>query len=114
MKAQSKGKRTIQALADKILLHRLLENLGVPQMPILFSTHGSVDVSEVERLVESWEESGDKETAFDIVAKPTHLSNSVGSLIVTSQLWHANGYGADVLVDHMETYLSEKAHETES
>jgi hypothetical protein len=113
MKSESRDKRTIQALADKILLHGMIDNLGVQQMPFLFSSYGTVNAGQVEKLVDTLERSGDDQ-AFDIVAKPTHLSNSSGSLVLTNGIWHSYGYTADSLVSHMETYLAEKAHSSES
>jgi len=113
MKEQSHGKRTIQAIGDKILLNRLLNNLGVPQMPVLYASHGVVHAGEIERLVDNLENSGEDD-AFDIVAKPTHLSNCTGTLILTTDIWESEEYTAETLVDHMRTYLPEKAHETES
>lgn len=113
MKEQSRGKRTIQALGDKILLHKLLSNLGVPQMPMLLSTHGSADSTEVDRLVEKLEES-EQDEAFDVVAKPTHLSNSSGTLMLSKQIWESQSYNAEKLSEHMETYLEQKADESES
>jgi len=113
MKVQSGGKRTIQALGDKILLNRILSNLGVPQMPILLAMHGSVDASKVVELVDGLERSRESD-AFDIVVKPTHLSNGSGSLIITTPTWRSLGYDAQVLTDHMREYMKEQAHETES
>jgi hypothetical protein len=113
MKDQSADKRTIQALSDKILLHSIADNIQIQQMPLLYSSHGKINAGEVERLVESLESSGDP-NAFDIVAKPTHLSNSSGTLVLTTETWESCEFSADALVDHMETYLREKAADNES
>jgi len=113
MKEQSRGKCTIQVIGDKILLHGILLNLGIQEMPLLFSSHGAIDKDEVHHLVEGLESSDDPE-AFDIVAKPTHLSNSAGTLVLTNETWDSCGYNADTLADHMQTFLSQRASETES
>lgn len=116
MKDESKGKQTIQALGDKILLHQMLENLGVPQMPVLFATHGQVNLKEVEELVEGLHSSyaSGKKDAFDIVVKPTHLSNGTGALILDKASWDALGMNAEKLYDHMQTHLDMQADDCES
>jgi len=73
MKNGSGGKRTIQALGDKILLSQMLQNLQIPQMPVLFSTYSTVNHAEVEALVHRLNSTTDGD-AFDIVVKPTHLA----------------------------------------
>ena len=80
MKTASSGKRTIQALGDKIVLSRLLENLQVPQMPLLFSVQNEVRIEDVDEFVQKLKQSEDDD-AFEFVLKPTHLSNSTGCLI---------------------------------
>lgn len=63
MKNESVDKSTIQAIGDKILLSRLLDNLKVPQMPLLFSTRCKADPCKVQELVDDLvqsEEGGDK------------------------------------------------------
>jgi len=113
MKAQSGGKGTIQALGDKIILSKLLENLGVPQMPLMLSTYTKVNKAEVEKLVAKIERSGDDD-AYDIVIKPTHLSSSVGALVMSKSRWDKEGYSASKLIKHMEQYLAKKAADCES
>lgn len=113
MKTESKGKSTIQALGDKILLGKMLDNLGIPQMPMLFACHGSVDKAEVEELVRLIETSTE-EDAFDIVVKPTHLSSSVGTLILSRESWIAGAWDSSKLVAHMEHFLAVKADDSES
>jgi hypothetical protein len=113
MKDESAGKRTIQAIGDKILLNALIENIGVPQMPALYASHGDINESQVEQLVDDLESSLEDD-AFDIVCKPTHLSNCTGTLLITTDYWEYQEYDADTLVDHMKEYMPEKAHETES
>jgi len=113
MKKESKGKRTIQALGDKILLSKMLDNFGIPQMPVLFSCHGRVDTADVEALVQQLEASAEPD-AFDIVVKPTHLSNSVGTVILSKEAWVAGGWDAAKLVAHMQQFLAQQADATES
>lgn len=113
MKARSGGKGTIQALGDKIILSKLLENLGVPQMPVLFSTYRTIDRDQIESLVWSLENSTAAD-AYDIVVKPTHLSNAMGALILSKDRWHKDGWSASKLIEHMETYLASRAADCES
>jgi len=113
MKAESKGKKTIQALGDKILLSQMLDNLGIPQMPVLYATHGKVDPEKVEALVRKLE-SSEEEDALDIVVKPTHLSSSAGALIFSKQSWYAEKWNATKLVDHMNKFLAMQADASES
>eukprot|EP00931_Biecheleriopsis_adriatica_P065547 TRINITY_DN40057_c0_g1_i1.p1 TRINITY_DN40057_c0_g1~~TRINITY_DN40057_c0_g1_i1.p1 ORF type:complete len:562 (+),score=95.07 TRINITY_DN40057_c0_g1_i1:39-1724(+) len=115
MKDQSGGKRTIQALGDKIILSKMMENLNVPQMPVIFSTYRRVDKAEVEQLVQRLESEGEKDpTAFDIVIKPTHLSNGSGALILSQDKWKKGEYSSQKLISHMEEYLAKKAADSES
>jgi len=113
MKAESGGKQTIQALGDKILLGKLLSNIGIPQMPMMFEAYSEVQADKVKELVDRLAESKRKD-AFDIVVKPTHLSNGTGALILSTEAWKAQGYGVEKLVTHMETYLKECAADSES
>eukprot|EP00441_Pelagodinium_beii_P020769 CAMPEP_0197658400 /NCGR_PEP_ID=MMETSP1338-20131121/45216_1 /TAXON_ID=43686 ORGANISM="Pelagodinium beii, Strain RCC1491" /NCGR_SAMPLE_ID=MMETSP1338 /ASSEMBLY_ACC=CAM_ASM_000754 /LENGTH=658 /DNA_ID=CAMNT_0043234985 /DNA_START=118 /DNA_END=2094 /DNA_ORIENTATION=- len=113
MKAQSGGKGTIQALGDKIILSKLLENLGVPQMPLMLSTYTKVNKAEVEKLVAKMEKSGDPDS-YDIVIKPTHLSSAVGALVMSKTRWDKEGYNSSKLIKHMEQYLAKKAADCES
>lgn len=113
MKAQSAGKGTIQALGDKIILSKLLDNLGVPQMPLLYSVYGKVDSRMVNKLVSDLETSGDSD-AFDIVVKPTHLSSGIGALVLSKQRWEKEAFTATKLVKHMEQFLTKKAADCES
>eukprot|EP00435_Cladocopium_sp_Y103_P028047 s3419_g7.t1 len=110
MKVNSGGKGTIQALGDKIVLSKLLENLGIPQMPVLFSTYSKVEQQEVDSLVSSWKNEED----FDVVIKPTHLSSAAGAIFMCKSKWEKDGWNAQKLKEHMETYLQKKASESES
>jgi len=116
MKEESGGKRTIQVLGDKILLSKLLANLDMPQMPVLFETYSKVDNEEVETFVDSLQEAskqGDL-NAFDIVLKPTHLSNGTGALILNRKIWEIEKYDAEKLTAHMEKFLAQRASDSES
>jgi hypothetical protein len=114
MKAESSGKRTIQALGDKIILSELMRNLGVPQMPLLLAKHGNISIETVEALVKSLEVSEDREEAFAIVAKPTHLSSGEGSMILSRRSWESQGWDAKKLKQHMDKYLAKSAKDCES
>jgi len=116
MKHESIGKTSIQAIGDKIILNQLLDNLRVPQMPMLFSTRHEAQSTQVEDLVDSFtraEENGDA-GAFDIVAKPTHLSNGTGALIFSKEHWLKSEFDAEKLRKHMDKYLAERACDEES
>jgi len=113
MKANSGGKGTIQALGDKIILSKLLENLGVPQMPVLLSTYTKVNKAEVGKLVETWTQSSDPD-AYDVVVKPTHLSSATGAVIMSKPKWEKEQWSAQKLIEHMETFLEKKAADSES
>lgn len=113
MKAQSGGKGTIQALGDKIVLSKLLNNLSIPQMPLLYSAHGKIINADVDKLVSDMEASGDSD-AYEIVVKPTHLSSGQGALVLSKSRWDKDGYTAAKLVKHMEHYLGQKAADCES
>jgi len=112
MKAESKGKRTIQVLGDKILLGKLLSNLGVPQMPVLYATYNEAKVADLQDFVDTL--ANGRPEAFDLVVKPTHLSNGTGALFLSADTWRSRGYGAQKLASHMDTYLVQRAADTES
>merc|ERR1719197_302796 len=46
MKVESAGKITIQALSDKLVLSRILDNLQMPQMPMLLTVQDIALVSQ--------------------------------------------------------------------
>merc|ERR1719230_2172166 len=55
MKKESAGKLTIQALSDKIILSRMLDNMSLPQMPMLLAVQDSAFISEeVGRFVKDY------------------------------------------------------------
>lgn len=117
MKLESAEKNTIQAIGDKIILNRLLDNMKVPQMPLLFDARIKATVPKVQEFIANMlkaEEAGDTE-AFSVVVKPTHLSNGAGALIFSSkEHWEQKQYNAEKLLQHMEKYLAEKPDGSES
>jgi len=111
MKRESAGKRTIQALADKLMLHRMLENMSVPQLPALYSVQGRVNHSDVERFIDAnLSEPGSQ----DIVLKPSHLSNGNGVLVISRVRPEERAGTITYLVNHMEQYLQQNAGNHES
>jgi hypothetical protein len=116
MKKESAEKATIQALGDKILLSQLLDVLRVPQMPLLFFAKREADLAGVQEFVrgrEEIEKSGEND-AFDLVIKPTHLSNAAGTCIMNKKTWVAQGMSAERLHVHMNKYLARSADDCES
>lgn len=113
MKSESSNKDTILAMGDKILLHRLIENLGVPQMPLLLAVHSNVSEKQVDELVARVSMKGDEE-AFTIVAKPTHLSNGDGVRIFSKKKWEEKGWSSKRLHGHILECLSRRADASES
>eukprot|EP00929_Paragymnodinium_shiwhaense_P096077 TRINITY_DN5755_c0_g1_i1.p1 TRINITY_DN5755_c0_g1~~TRINITY_DN5755_c0_g1_i1.p1 ORF type:complete len:697 (-),score=139.60 TRINITY_DN5755_c0_g1_i1:59-2149(-) len=118
MKKESDGKRTIQALADKIILSRMLDNMGMPQMPMTFAARRDVERQDVYRVVEGLEqmERQGHTDAFDVVVKPTHLSNGDGAVIFDKDRWlnELGGWNKEKLFQHMKKYLATKAADNES
>jgi len=114
MKVKSFNKCTIQALGDKIALSRMLDNMNVPQMPLLFATQRQVDRRMVYDLVNDLEYSTDA-NVFDIVVKPTHMSNGLGTVIFDKDRWdnEEGGWNREKLFMHMQKYLAQRA-DTES
>jgi hypothetical protein len=113
MKAQSDGKWTIQALADKIMLSRMMDNLGVPQMPaLLIVERPDVDYREIENFV-LCHLCGPN--SYDVVVKPTHMSNAAG-VINVSRPTPAEGpqMTIDYLAWHLKHFMQEKAGTYES
>jgi hypothetical protein len=113
MKAESANKKTIQALGDKIVLSQMLDNLSIPQMPLLFSVYEEVEMSEVQAFVTSLERSSESD-AFDLAIKPTHLSNGDGAKILSKDKWEERGWNATKLYDHMTSFLQKQAADCES
>jgi len=111
MKQHSAGKRTIQALADKLMLHRLLENLSVPQLPTLLTLEGQVQRHEVESFVLTHLCSPH---ASDIVAKPTHQSNATGVLMLSRPQPQEVGSCIQYIMAHARQHMAQKAGAHES
>lgn len=138
MKEESAGKRTIMALADKLVLSQLLDNLGVPQMPCFFKTRSSGEAlgAEVRELVARLEAldppredvaavqggggDGDQPADLDpnitweMAIKPVHLSDATGVLLMTKEKWVERGFTAEKLAEHMDKYMLERARQNES
>jgi len=110
MKDMSTGKRTIQALADKLTLHKLLENMNVPQMPALLSIDGHVKMHDVKRFVHKYLKSEEE----DVVIKPTHLSNGTGVLILSRPKPDEVQPTIELLYSHINHFLAQKAGAHES
>lgn len=114
MKTESKGKFTIQALADKVMLHGMLENLGVPQLPALLSLHGRRDAQEVQTEVNRFVETSLQEGMPDCVLKPTHLSNGEGVLSLGSGNEDQRKVTIPHLVAHIQQHMGRQASVHES
>merc|ERR1719265_2059504 len=134
MKEESAGKRTIMALADKLILSQLLDNLGVPQMPCFFKTRSSGEalraqlrelVAQLEALdaqqqTHAEEQEGDHpdepttNVTWEMAIKPVHLSDATGVLLMTKEKWFEKGFNAEKLAEHMDKYMLERARQSES
>lgn len=111
MKAESAGKLTIQALSDKIVLSRMLDNMGVQQMPLLLAIQNQEMIpQEVQRFVGDWV-SGD---ARDVIMKPTHLSNGEGVKPIPVISEEEKDATVELLETHLRTFMDKKAKEYES
>lgn len=111
MKDASMGKRTIQALADKLMLHRILENMNIPQMPALMTIDGHVSQAEIEQLVNTHLSGPDSQ---DLVIKPTHLSNGSGVIVVTRPGPEEVESTIQFITAHINEYVGQKAGAHES
>lgn len=115
MKNESSGKRTIQALADKLMLHQLLENLDVPQLPALLAIWGAPRMEDVERdianFVDSYLSSSDSR---EVVLKPTHLSNGAGVLVLSKVEPEQRDQTISYLAQHVQNFMSQQAGAHES
>jgi hypothetical protein len=104
------GKLTIQALADKLMLHRIIKNLGIPQMPVLMGQEWSISPGVVESLVKDHLSFPGKE----IIVKPSHLSSGSGVISVSTPTFENRQSTVDFVKTHIAQFLSQKAHATES
>merc|ERR1719440_2248270 len=109
LRTASAGKWTCQALADKLVLHRVLRNLRIPQMPVHFINEGAaVSRADVESFVLKHLCSP---SSTPVAMKPTHLSNGTGVIFV-GRVAHEDGPQPTInyLVHHLQKYLSQKSH----
>lgn len=111
MKQSSSGRRTIQALSDKLLLHQMLDNLDVPQLPNLLEVEVEVDKEAVGQFVDT--HLSDPDCEF-VIVKPTHLSNGTGVYSLGHVAPDMRQKTVDWLVLHMQYYMSTGAAEYES
>lgn len=111
MKQHSAGKRTIQALADKLMLHRMLDNIGVPQLPTLLAIEGVVDRQQVQKFVLT-HLCGAGSAA--IVAKPTHQSNATGVLLLSKPQPQEVGSCIQYIMSHARQHMAQRAGAHES
>jgi len=112
LKTESEGKATIQALADKLLLSGMMENLGVPQMPVLLAVRDVTKArGEVVRFLEERLLTGDPR---ELVVKPTHLSNAEGVVCLRPIAATEFDVAVQSLVRPMERFMAKRADERES
>jgi hypothetical protein len=111
MKRESNEKGTIQLLADKHLLHQVLSNLRIPQLPELLTIDGSSNVKEE---IRSFMEEHAAEDGSDIILKPTHLSNASGVLIIRNVQEHQFDDTVSFMTRHVEQFMSQQAGAHES
>mmetsp|Transcript_41098 Transcript_41098/g.93861 ORF Transcript_41098/g.93861 Transcript_41098/m.93861 type:complete len:476 (+) Transcript_41098:18-1445(+) len=109
MKRESAGKETIRRLNDKIQLVDIVDQLGVPQMPVLYSTRQPADTA---ALTAAFDEIQDAD--FDIIVKPTHLSNATGALAFNGPEWRARKFEAWMVAEHMDKFMNQRAEDCES
>merc|ERR1719456_1762475 len=85
-------------------------------MPLLFSTRHKSDLPKLQGMLDCLtvaDKNGDAE-AFDVVIKPTHLSNAAGTLMYSKEKWLQDGRNAGKILQHMDKYLAERADDKES
>jgi len=115
MKEQSAGKRTIQALSDKIMLHRLLENLGVPQMPVLLTVENLSHPAQLNAEVQNFFHTHLLAPgASPVIVKPTHQSNGTGVIMLDQPSPSEVGNCVQFLTGHIQQLMAQKAGEHES
>jgi hypothetical protein len=111
MKDLSMGKRTIQAMADKLMLQRILQNMDVPQMPALLLIDGAVNPADIMKFVHGHLCGRE---ACDVVIKPTHLSNGSGVIVVSRPKPEEVDSTINFLTAHIQQFLNKKAGSHES
>lgn len=121
MKAESGGKLTIQALSDKIFLSRMLDNMGMPQMPLLLELRDPACIpKEVSRFVDNCcsgvHHGLDSEpgTHQEFIVKPTHLSNGEGVVTIHNVTEANKEDTAKFLEAHLKQFMDRSAQEFES
>jgi hypothetical protein len=111
MKAESAGKRTIQALADKIVLSGIVENMEIPQMPMFLAAREHVTHQQIAEMLETaFVQNGEDE----VCVKPTHLSNGMGVMNIqrpTPEQWGAT---IEFLFEHMNHWVTQRPDAKES
>lgn len=111
MKAESSGKLTIQVLADKLLLHKLVANMDVPQMPCLLAIEGAVVQDEIEEMLRATVYGPRSE---EIVVKPSHLSGGTGVIAVSRPKQDLVKGTARYVGDHVRKHMRQRAEVHES
>lgn len=111
MKDQSVGKRTIQALADKVMMHTMLDNLGVPQLPLRLSVRGQVKPEEIEQFVLNHLCRPGSE---ELVLKPSHLSNAAGVMCLSQPPPHEIQSCIQYITQHVYQFMGTRAGAHES
>lgn len=115
MKTESDGKQTIQALSDKVLLHGMLDNLGVPQLPMLLALHGYSSRLQIEQEVGRYvQERLSDVGGSEVIMKPSHLSNGMGVLVVCPAPRHERPQLSAFLAEHIQQFMATRAGEHES
>lgn len=123
MKTASDGKLTIQVLSDKLLLSQLLDNLDVPQMPLLFTVQDCADLNL--KVADFVTERSQCDEALELFVKPSHLSSSLGILTLPYAISGKSGVfrptsqdekemAVATLTSHIQKFMSMQAHVTES
>jgi hypothetical protein len=115
MKKESAAKWTIQTMADKLLLNGLLENLGLPHMPMIFASRSLSKLRErLEVLVDKLIIATAKKQPYDIIVKPTHLSSAQG--VMSFNKVHAPHREETIrqLEKHMRKFIETQANKQES
>jgi len=122
MKVASEGKSTIMALSDKLILARIVDNMGLPQMPVL------LDIASEDTLEEDIRKFVDERSQCDepcaLFVKPSHLSSSEGAIClppptVETQVFKPTSAeekerAAQDLMDHVRRFMGARANEVES
>merc|ERR1719446_220023 len=97
------------------MLHQLLENLDVPQMPALLAVWGAPSLEDIERDVTGFVDSYlSHSDAKEVVLKPTHLSNGAGVLVLSRVDPDQRDHTISYLVQHVQHFMSQQAGAHES